>query len=268
MIDGRAFGGGRLARGAVGSALVAVALGVARSPSGWTAPRVAVVGSLLLLALAVFSPVRFDWAGRTIAAAVFLAYGAWVVDAVRARGGGVLAGAHPPFAALLGLLVVGIPALAWAFRRRGAAPLPLAADDPLLAAAARRARQTLPELRRLRVEAAGAAAVRWPLETDAGEIEHVWGEVLALHLDEVVVRLLSRPVTQRARLPATHTVPLSAVEDWQVTLPDGAVRGSFSTIAMIAACRRDGRPVPRALRTARLLDAEEPPSAIAGGAAS
>ncbi|HYG67557.1 MAG TPA: hypothetical protein VD838_07855, partial [Anaeromyxobacteraceae bacterium] len=56
-------------------------------------------------------------------------------------------------------------------------PLALAADDPLLADAARQARRTIGELRRLRVGRAGPAAVRFALETDGGETEHVWGEV-------------------------------------------------------------------------------------------
>jgi uncharacterized protein YegJ (DUF2314 family) len=147
-------------------------------------------------------------------------------------------------------------------------PLPLAADDPLIADATRRARQSLSELRHLRARDAGAAAVKFALTTDAGEVEHVWAEVLALHLDEVVTRVVSRPVTHRAKLPDTTTIPLTAIEDWAVTLPDGSVRGSFSTLAMIAACRRDGRPIPPALRDVRFLDADEPAPEIAHGAAS
>jgi uncharacterized protein YegJ (DUF2314 family) len=157
----------------------------------------------------------------------------------------------------------------WPERLGGQAePLPLAADDPLLAAATRRARQTLPELRRLRLSQAGAAAVKFAFTTDGGETENVWAEVLALHADDVVARIVSRPVTQRAKPPARLRVAIGEIADWQVTLPDGTVRGGFSSLAMLEACRRDGRPIPRALRNVRFLDGEEREPAMAGSAAS
>jgi hypothetical protein len=166
------------------------------------------------------------------------------------------------------LEALGLGAIADLLTRGPPEPLPLAADDPLLEDATRRARQTLPELRRLRLSDAGPAAVKFAFTTDGGAIENVWADVLALHGDDVVARLVSRPVTQRATPPARLRVPIAAIEDWQVTLPDGAVRGGFSSLAMLEACRRDGRPIPRALQKVRFLDGAEPEAAIAGGAAS
>lgn len=155
-------------------------------------------------------------------------------------------------------LLAGARALLAALAARDDGPLRLDPDDPLLRAATLRARATLARFRRLRAEDVGRAAVKFAFTTDGGAREHVWAEVLAAHLEEVVARIASRPVTQRGPLPARVSVPLDAIEDWAVTLPDGAVHGSFTTLAMIAACRRDGREVPRALRGIRFLDAEEP----------
>lgn len=163
---------------------------------------------------------------------------------------------------------IGLGAIAALLRDRALRPLALAEDDPLVTNATRRARQSLADFRRLRVEGARPAAVKFPFSTDGGETENVWGEVLALHADDVVARIVSRPVTQRAKLPARLRVPLTAIEDWAITLADGSVRGSFSTLAMIAACRRDGRPIPRRLRSVRFLDGDEPAPEVAHGAAS
>jgi hypothetical protein len=44
------------------------------------------------------------------------------------------------------------------------------------------------------------------------------------------------------------------LEDWQVLEDDGVVRGGFTTRAMMTACERDGRPVPRAARKMKFVD--------------
>lgn len=98
-------------------------------------------------------------------------------------------------------------------------------------------------------------------DTDGGEREHVWAEVLDVSGDVITARIVTPPVTHRGSLPERIDLPLADLEDWQVFLPDGRIRGGFSTQAMAAACERDGRPVPRALRGVVFVDAEPFPPA-------
>jgi hypothetical protein len=66
------------------------------------------------------------------------------------------------------------------------------------------------------------------------------------------------PVLDPRSGPETDVViPLAEVEDWHVLLPDGRIRGSFTTQAQIQVCRATGQPVPREIRGIedRFLDA-------------
>jgi hypothetical protein len=269
MASGRSEVGGRVAK-ALAVGLVVFAIALPWTSAEETAARVAlaaaVAAAALLLALALVAPVATRWSGATIAVLAIVAYAGVVAELVLRPGTMRAAG---PGAIAAGLVLVAIPALRLVLRARGRAPLEpvsLAEDDPLVAEAVGRARASFSTFRRLRAEDAGPAAVKLVVTTDAGARERVWAEVVALRLDDVVARPLSRPATQRGALPPTVTVPLAAIEDWQITLPDGAVRGSFSTLAMIAACERDGLPVPPAVRRVRFLDGATPVPVLARGA--
>jgi hypothetical protein len=92
--------------------------------------------SLFLLALVSFAPGRFRWAGRALAAIVFFAFAAYVVDMARTRPSSF----WPPsgrsaatgFNSVLGLLVIGYPALKYALVGRFTWREPVEEDsDPI-----------------------------------------------------------------------------------------------------------------------------------------
>jgi hypothetical protein len=56
--------------------------------------------------------------------------------------------------------------------------------------------------------------------------------------------MLERPA---GAAPASVS-PLADLEDWHVLLPDGRIRGSFTTRAQIQICRTTGQRIPRELR--------------------
>ena len=114
----------------------------------WTPVRAVVVGTLsalaLLYAAALLWPRRCAWAGRAAAAIVFLAFVAYFVDEwivqdeplrVPRRGS-----ESSPGNALIGSIVIGLPALLFALRRRRPSweePEPMEADEDELGDPAR-----------------------------------------------------------------------------------------------------------------------------------
>ncbi|MGH7724525.1 MAG: hypothetical protein ACREOU_03780 [Candidatus Eiseniibacteriota bacterium] len=119
-------------------------------------------------------------------------------------------------------------------------------ESPLWAGATAKARASVPLLRELVAAKAGLAVVKYPLVNGKGETEHVWGELL--ELDETTFRAtLETPLIGGgpAAGPAAGPQPLAALEDWQVVLPDGTIRGGYTTQAQIALARQAGHSVPR-----------------------
>src|SRR5438128_2746489 len=116
------FGGSRFVFWTIAPALVLTLFVLHTMQLEWTFARVAVVGAIDVTAvsfvLGLRVPVRFRWACRFVCAGVFLAYLAyfvheWVFSShafrlVEARS------AASPRNALLGLLIIGIPSLAYA----------------------------------------------------------------------------------------------------------------------------------------------------------
>jgi hypothetical protein len=91
----------------------------------WTAGAVALFAALesaaILLALTLTNPERFRTIGRVLAAEVFLSYSAYAVYELLYSTGpffGKSRGDPAPGNALLGLLILGVPALLYAIRGR------------------------------------------------------------------------------------------------------------------------------------------------------
>ena len=147
-----------------------------------------------------------------------------------------------------GYLILGAAALLAAgflrYQRRAAAGGSFVKpDDPLWSAAVARARETAQEMQQL--HAAGhLVLVKFPFQTDQNEREHVWGSVLGVSEQALRVNLETPPRRHRGKAPSELTVPIAELEDWQVELPDGSIRGGFTTQAEIELARREGRPVP------------------------
>lgn len=133
---------------------------------------------------------------------------------------------------------------AWA-RNRGRmyTVTPTDVNDPRWTEAIARARSTLPEMRALHEEWASEMYVKYPLNTTAGTIEHVWGRLLSLSAEEMKVTLETPPIHSPVGT-APYVVPLSDLEDWQLVLPDNKIRGGFTTRAQIEIAKTTGASVP------------------------
>jgi hypothetical protein len=115
-------------------------------------------------------------------------------------------------------------------------------------AAVSRAQSTLPLLRELFPAHPQQTLVKVAVATASGSREHVWAELRELGPETlsatIVTPLLDSPSAKEKGLE----VPVAELEDWHVLLPDGRIRGSFTTQAQIQVCRATGQPIPRELR--------------------
>lgn len=219
----------------------------------------AIDAGLLLLLLALWDPNRFLWAGRALAAMIFVAYMGYLVWAVfwprrdQEKPGRRFRNSVVPAAG--GLLLVGWPALMFALYGRFTlrptvddAVTPIAPDDPLWVAALQKARETIPLLRELHLEHEGEIAVKFPFRTDKGETEHIWGRLLDLRERDMWLTVLTPPIAHEGIRPEHLKVPLADLEDWQLDPSDGKIRGGFSTKAQLEIYRRDRRVLPLQIR--------------------
>lgn len=118
-------------------------------------------------------------------------------------------------------------------------------SDPLWQEASRRARDSISTLRALAAEYPGQILVKFPLVTAAGEREHVWGELREITGSAVRTTVETVPIAYDGKVPDEVTTPLAELLDWHLELPDGTVRGSFTTQAEIVIRERLNLALPR-----------------------
>jgi hypothetical protein len=104
---------------------------------------------------------------------------------------------------------------------------PIASDDPLMRLATKKARDALPTLRELFKEHPRDTMVKLAFVTDAGETEHLSAELIALDGDRFKARIKTPPVTHTGKLAKVQERSLNDLEDWQVELRDGRIRGGY-----------------------------------------
>jgi hypothetical protein len=111
------------------------------------------------------------------------------------------------------------------------------------------AQATIPTLREIQRTTQESILVKYALASSSGDVEHVWGELQKL--DDTTFRAtLETPMLSGP--PASDPpfeLPVSSIEDWVVTLPDGSIRGAFTTQAEIQLAKRKGIPLPDHIAT-------------------
>lgn len=132
----------------------------------------------------------------------------------------------------------------WRVRRR---VTPVAPTDPLWEAAIARARATASLMEEL-YRAGKEVWVKFPVRMNEGDVEHVWGRVKSISPEWLRATVETPALNHRGQSESEVAFPLSVLEDWQVELPDGSIRGGFGTRAQAEIARRDGLPVPRHVR--------------------
>jgi hypothetical protein len=160
----------------------------------------------------------------------------------------------PTLAAIFAFTVV----LGYSLWRRQQARV--TAIDPTSAewqAAVARARATLPLLRELFPAHPEQTLVKLAVVTASGSREHVWAQLRELGPETLAATIVTPLLERPAGAEPGSVFPLADLEDWHVLLPDGRIRGSFTTQAQIQVCRATGQRIPRELRgiEGRLVDA-------------
>ena len=168
-------------------------------------------------------------------------------------------------AVYLALTAIGIWILIRWARRRDArsgpewlAALPDDADDPLVATARCRVEESRRALPELFHERPNDTYVRFPVETSSGKVEQLWGQLRAIRDDHLHVIVITPPETHTGRFYRERQISLEDVTDWQVTLPDGRIRGGFLKCAKLHIYQREHGtlPKPLAVFAHRLVDAQ------------
>lgn len=121
----------------------------------------------------------------------------------------------------------------------------VAQDDPLMVAALAEARRTWSTFLRLYREHPDTTIVKFRLRTIAGDIENVWGDLVALDAERATVFLRTPPVGKTDARDPRMTVAAEDIVDWQVMLADGSLRGGFTQQATFRIIERDRGRLPR-----------------------
>jgi len=143
-----------------------------------------------------------------------------------------------PIALGLGLL--------WAWERARSQKhkvTPIDPNDPLWKSAIQHASDTIPLMRELFSQYGTEMQVKYPLTTDSGQIEHVWGQLISLDASTMTVTLATQPINAVSARPP-FGIPLADIEDWQFVSSNGQVRGGFTTQAQIAIAKKTGSSIP------------------------
>jgi hypothetical protein len=134
--------------------------------------------------------------------------------------------------------------------RKARASWRVGANHPLLLEARRKANASLASLRQLHAGNAGRSQVRWAPAPSYTIADWVWSDLDELGADSCVVAVPALPGVDAAQAPQQHSVNLQDLVDWQVQLPDGSIRGGFTTQAEIRLAKQLGAPLAESMRHA------------------
>ena len=116
---------------------------------------------------------------------------------------------------------------------------PVDPQDPLMIAARKKAISELPQFVRLFEERPSDSMVKFAFETDQGQTEFLWGDLLELSEADAKVFLRTPPIAHSGSLEREMTIPCEAIVDWQVEFPDGTLRGGYSNLALFKIYERE-----------------------------
>jgi len=145
-------------------------------------------------------------------------------------------------AIVLVLLLAGVAVLRHRTRRTRA--WRVSANHPLLLEARRKAVATLAMLRQLHADHPSSSQIRWASAPNYTIAEWQWLDVIDLGPEYCIVAVPALPDDAAANTPTPLPVNIQDIIDWRVRLPDGSVRGGFTTQAEIRLAKQLGVPFP------------------------
>jgi uncharacterized protein YegJ (DUF2314 family) len=126
-------------------------------------------------------------------------------------------------------------------------------DAPELISSVAEAKRTLPSFIAEVKKNIDGAFVKFPLLTDKGVTEHIWAYVHNYKDGVFNVSLANTPYTQKAEIKRRLDITEAEVEDWQIMLPDGRIRGAYSSMAAFRYLERKNIRLNRTMRKQRML---------------
>ncbi len=119
--------------------------------------------------------------------------------------------------------------------------------------AGKRARDTLPYFVDQARRHIDGAYIRFSLVTDEEPAEHMWGYVHHFENGIFNVSPVNEPYAKKREFGHRRDVPESAVEDWQIILDDGRIKGAHTYIGAFEYLERRDLWLNRALRKQKSL---------------
>jgi len=130
-------------------------------------------------------------------------------------------------------------------------------NSPEMHAASAEARRTLPYFIAEVNRHVDGAYIKFPFTTDQGVIEHIWAYVHHHEEECFNVSIANVPYTQKGRFETRRDVAEKDVEDWQIMLPNGRIKGAYSFVGAFRYLQSKRQRLNRTLRKqrAQLIDA-------------
>lgn len=107
-----------------------------------------------------------------------------------------------------------------------------------------KARKSIPTLMVLHRSTDEPVLVKYAIPSTNGELEHVWGELEQIDATRFRATLETPLIGGDPVSEPPFELPIAAMEDWVVNLPDGSIRGGFTTQVEIQTAKLRGLPLP------------------------
>ena len=134
----------------------------------------------------------------------------------------------------------------WLFNLIALDVCPVDPGNPEIADATRRAQATLPRLWDYLAENHYECFIKFPMRTEAGQLEHIWGVAHSRTEAGVVVSLANDPVDAPEDAAQRRVIPTKDIEDWQVMISESEIRGGYSVGALGRIAKSKGYRFSRA----------------------
>lgn len=137
-------------------------------------------------------------------------------------------------------------------------------DAPELLASVQKARCSMPRFLDAVRRHQDGAFVKFPLITDSGITEHIWGYVHHYEGGVFNVSLANTPVTGNDGVEGRRDLKETDVEDWQIVSPEGRIEGAWSLRALFEYADANRIHLNRTMRQQRTQLTAEAAESIPG----
>jgi uncharacterized protein YegJ (DUF2314 family) len=139
------------------------------------------------------------------------------------------------------------------YEGRGIEDTPGNASFPELDESVAQARAALPEFVVQIAKNTDGAYIKFRLITAQGLKEHIWAYVHSYDGQKFNVSLANTPRDSKEPAEGRRDVHGDEVEDWQILLPDGRIKGAYSTMALFRNGQNCGKPLSPKMRKQKAL---------------